>query len=263
MNVVILTSSIKGTASHHLEYLLKSEKINIAMVIYSKGEIKNKKKYYKNKIKKLFKIGLFGALNGIRMRKWYGIDTEAYLHIENLEKICSKNQIAFKEVPSINCEETISYFKEANTDIGLSLGNGYIGSKIFTIPKFGMLNIHHEELPKYQNAQSIIWQIYNGSKHTAYTIHKIDKHIDTGEILLQEKIPIHFRGSLSDTIAYNYAQLWEASAKGFKMVLENFEMYYKNATTQGEGDSYTTPKYLEFQRINRQFIKLKKESKSV
>ena len=257
MDVIILASSLKGIAAHHLNYLLKSDKINITMIIHSKGEIKKKHTHYKRKFKKMLKIGVIGALNGIRMRKWYSQDTTLYLKYNSLDKICSDNLIPYKSTPIINCKKTISFFKEANADIGLSLGNGYIGRKVFEIPKYGMINIHHEELPLYQNAQSIIWQIYNGSINTGYTIHKIDKHVDTGEILFQERVPIYFRKTLADTVAYTYSLQWEASAKGLVKVLENIDYYFNNASSQGKGKSYTTPSLFEFLRMKKQFKRLK------
>ena len=122
-----------------------------------------------------------------------------------------------------------------------------------------MLNIHHEILPQYQNAQSIIWELYNGSAETGYTIHKIDKQIDTGEIVLQEKIPIVFRETLSDTVSFNYARLFDASVQGMVHIFENFEQYYLNAKPQGKGGHYTTPSLLQFLKIKLQFKKLKKE----
>ena len=260
MNIIILTSSLQGLGSHQLKRILQSDTINVKMIVVSKGEIRNKKRYAKRKIRKILKIGIFGALNGFRMRKWYSTESiGCYLDdIEPLDKICSDSNIPFKTTPTINCQQTISIFREANADLGLSLGNGYIGSKVFMIPKLGMINIHHEELPDYQNAQSIIWQIFNHSSFTGYTIHKIDKHIDTGEILYKEKIPIVFRNNLSDTVSYNCARLWERSALGFVKLLENFSFYFEHSVPQKNGNSYTTPSLFQYMKIVRQFKKMRK-----
>jgi methionyl-tRNA formyltransferase len=78
MKIVILTSSTHGTAAHHLPYLIESGSCEIAMVILNDGVILNKDKYYKNKIRKILKIGILGALNGIRMRKWFNQDITEY-----------------------------------------------------------------------------------------------------------------------------------------------------------------------------------------
>jgi methionyl-tRNA formyltransferase len=257
MDIIILTSSKKGSAAYHLEELLKSNKIKIKAVILNQGEIKDKKKYYIRKLKKILKIGIFGAINGIRIRKWYSIGISKYLTVRQIDEICLENNIVFRTTPTINCEQTIAFFKDASPDLGLSLGNGFIGSKIFKIPKYGIINIHHEELPAYQNAQSIIWQLYNYSSFTAFTIHKIDQHIDTGEILYQEKIPITFHDTLAETVSHSYANLWENSAKGLIKVLENFKTFYENGKAQSHGASYTTPKMFQFLRISKNFKKLK------
>jgi len=257
MKVAILTTSPYGTTGHHLPVLFQCKSIEIVMVIVSGSVTPNKRKKYIRIAKKILKIGIGGALNGVRMRKWYSEDIKKYCAIENAEEFCASHGIQFRRVPFTNSTDTQKLFKEANVDIGLSLGNGYISSKIFNIPKYGMLNIHHEILPDYQNAQSIIWQLYNGSTETGYTIHQIDKHIDTGNILLQQKLNIVFRNTLADTVAYNYAKLYDASAVGLVTLLENFDQYFFAASPQTKGNTYTTPSFWQFRKITKQFIKLK------
>ncbi len=258
MNLIILVSSLKGSGAFQLEKLIKVDEIDIKMVLFNRGQVSNKKKYYSRKIKKVFKIGMLGAFNGIRIRKWYSEGADKYLDIRSIKEICLDNNILFNETTSINCGETIRYFKEAEADLGLSLGNGYIGSRIFNIPKYGMINIHHEELPNYQNSQSIIWQIYNNSSYSGYTIHKIDKHIDTGKILLKERIPLVFRATLEDTVSYNYVRLWEKSSIGLIKLLCNFDYYLENSISQEKGTSYTTPSISQFVKMKINFKKMKK-----
>lgn len=258
MKIIILTSSNRGTAAHHLPYLIENKSCEISMVILNDGVITNKNKYYKNKIRKTIKIGLLGAMNGIRMRKWFNQDMTEYKKIGDIEEICKNNKIPFFRTQSINSQNTIQLFKNANADLGLSLGNGYIGQKIFSIPRYGMINIHHEILPDYQNAQSIIWQIHNMSAMTGYTIHKIDRHIDTGEILFQKYIPISFENSLRQTIAKTSVFLLEASANGLLEVLTDFDNLYKSARPQGNGKSYTTPSIWQYIRIYINYKKIKK-----
>lgn len=258
IEVVILTSSRQGFASVQLVELVKSEKIIVKAVVLSEGIIVNKKNYFKKKIVKMSKIGIFGALNGIRMRKWYSTCVYKYLDVPTIERLCKEHNIPLRVTPNINSLQTVEYFRNANADIGLSLGNGYIEEKVFSIPKFGMINIHHEELPAYQNAQSIIWQLYNNSPSAGYTIHKIDKHIDTGEILFKEVVPITIKQNLKSTVSFNYSVLWKKSSEGLVKVLENFETYFENSICQGQGKSYTTPSLKQYLRILRNFNKMRK-----
>lgn len=258
MKVVILTSSKFGTAGNHLPFLIESKTCEISMVILNQGVKNNKFKFYKSKISKILKIGILGAINGIRMRKWFNVSTPSLKKIRSIEDICLEHKIPFFETPMINCNTTRELFSKADADLGISLGNSYIGQKVFSIPKHGMINIHHEILPAYQNAQSIIWQLYNGSKETGYTIHKIDKNIDTGAILYQQFVPIQFLETLPQTISKTSELLLEESCKGLIYCIKNFESLYGNSKPQGSGKSYTTPTFRQYLRIKKNFKKLKK-----
>ncbi len=257
MKIAILSTSPYGTLGHHLPSLFQCKDIEVAMVIVAPGLVASKSKRYKRLFKKILKIGVLGAMNGVKMRKWYTEDIKQYTDIANAETFCKEHNIAFAKAPSTNSPETQHLLRESGAEVALSLGNGYINQKVFSIPRYGMVNIHHEVLPQYQNAQSIIWEIYNGSTDTGYTIHKINKEIDKGEVLYQEKLPIVFRDTLADTVAFNYARLFDASAKGLVKLLSHFDEYYSNAKPQGKGTSYTTPSYRQFMKIEQQFKKLK------
>lgn len=260
MKILILTSSQRGSAAHHLPYLAEHDGCEIVSVILSKGNQGNSKKFYKRKLKKMMKVGPLGTLNGLRMRKWYREDLREKLSTKTIQEHCEAYGVSLFETPAINCARTRELFREAKAGIGLSLGNGYIKEDVFSIPKHGMLNIHHELLPEYQNAQSIIWQLYNKSRYSGYTIHKINKHIDAGEILLREKVPIVFEDTLGETVTHTLAKLLQQSAQGLTKVLDNFEKYYDAAEPQGKGRSYTTPTLWEFLRIHKNYRLLKDET---
>lgn len=261
MKVLILTSFADGIASHHLPILLESRCCEITAVVLSQGIILNKKQYYLKKLSKLLKVGILGAVNGIRMRKWYSTSEFPDQKIKNLEDVCKENKIPFYLTPSTNCLKTIEIFRQADADLGVSLGNGYISEKVFNIPRMGMINIHHEILPEYQNAQSIIWQIFNNSTNTGYTIHKIDKHIDTGNILYQEQVPIVFKHTLASTVSSTMSILFNSSARGLVYVIQNFAHLTENPLVQTGGSSYTTPSIYQYFRIWRNFKKLKNKLK--
>ena len=145
MRIIVLTSSTYGTASRVLPALRKNTEIDIAKVILVEGRSPDRKKTLKRKVKKLFRIGLLGAINGIRMREWYS-DKDA----EDLELLCNTLGLKLERTPFINCETTRQLFRDADADLGLSLGNGYIPESIFAIPKHGMLNLHSEILPQFR-----------------------------------------------------------------------------------------------------------------
>jgi len=65
-----------------------------------------------------------------------------------------------------------------------------IPQAIIEIPPLGILNVHASLLPKYRGAAPIQWAIANGETVTGVTIMRIDAGLDTGDILLQEAVPI-------------------------------------------------------------------------
>jgi len=259
MRILVLTSSNTGVAAHAVPLLFKEHDIEIVMVILNEGKVADKKKHYLKKIKKVFKIGLIGALNGIRMRKWFGEEAEKLLPAVNLEAFCRMNDINFERTPAINCDKTRELFKKANVDVGISLGNSFISPSVFSICRYGMINIHGEVLPEYQNAQSVIWQLYNGSSETGLTIHKINENIDRGNILYQEKFTIHFKDTLRETVAFNCAEITQKAATALVKVIKNYTFYDNNSTPQGRGAHYTTPSSKQYKRIKKQFSILKKQ----
>jgi methionyl-tRNA formyltransferase len=62
---------------------------------------------------------------------------------------------------------------------------------ILDLPRFGCLNVHTSLLPKYRGAAPIQRAILNGDSETGVTIMKMDVGLDTGDILTQERTPIH------------------------------------------------------------------------
>ena len=75
---------------------------------------------------------------------------------------------------------------------------------ILALPPKGCINVHGSLLPKYRGAGPIQWAIMNGEAETGITTMLMDEGMDTGAMLLQEKIPIapdETAGSLSPRLA--------------------------------------------------------------
>lgn len=61
---------------------------------------------------------------------------------------------------------------------------------VWNMPPMGTINLHASLLPQYRGAAPINWAVINGEKQTGVTTFKLQHAIDTGNILLQEKINI-------------------------------------------------------------------------
>ena len=58
------------------------------------------------------------------------------------------------------------------------------------MPRLGTFNLHASLLPQYRGAAPINWAVINGDKQTGVTTFFLKHEIDTGNIILQEKISI-------------------------------------------------------------------------
>lgn len=82
--------------------------------------------------------------------------------------------------------------------------------ELLDIPPYGCINVHASLLPKYRGAAPIQAAIINGDKETGVTIQHMAVKLDSGDIILQESIPIaddETGGSLFDKLALLGAKL--------------------------------------------------------
>lgn len=91
----------------------------------------------------------------------------------------------------VNSKESIEKLRGIDPDFIVVAAYGQILSrKVLSIPKYGCINIHASLLPKYRGAAPINWAIINGERETGVTTMKMDRGLDTGDILLQESLKI-------------------------------------------------------------------------
>lgn len=63
-------------------------------------------------------------------------------------------------------------------------------SAVLTLPPLGCINVHGSLLPKYRGAGPIQWAVIRGEQETGITTMLMDEGMDTGDMLLQEKVAI-------------------------------------------------------------------------
>jgi len=88
---------------------------------------------------------------------------------------------------------------------------------VWSLPPMGTINVHGSLLPQYRGAAPINWAVMNGEKETGVTTFKLQHEIDTGNILLQEKITIgedETAGDVHDKMKMVGAELLVKTIKG-------------------------------------------------
>ena len=246
MRFCILTGSEVGGAAAALETLANVDNAELACVILATGQPPKTQRYYKRRLKKIWKIGILGAINGLKLRNWFQHSVE-----RNLRHETERMEVPLYEVPYINHDQTIKILRDAGADLGVSLGNGFIRPEVFSTPPEGMINYHGELLPEYPGAQSIIWPIYFGRSETGFTIHRISKKIDCGNILFCKKFQIKFCKELKDTVSETGKIIHPHMPIAVAHVIANFSALRDSACPNVVQRTFTTPTFKQFLVMKR------------
>lgn len=87
-------------------------------------------------------------------------------------------------------EDFINQLKALKADLQIVVAFRMLPEVVWNMPSMGTINLHGSLLPQYRGAAPINWAIINGEKETGVTTFKLKHNIDTGNILMQEKIQI-------------------------------------------------------------------------
>jgi methionyl-tRNA formyltransferase len=83
-------------------------------------------------------------------------------------------------------EELRSY----NADLQIVVAFRMLPEVVWNMPRLGTFNLHASLLPQYRGAAPINWAVMNGDTETGVTTFMLQHEIDTGNIILQERIAI-------------------------------------------------------------------------
>ncbi|MBN2210653.1 MAG: hypothetical protein JW709_04580 [Sedimentisphaerales bacterium] len=102
-----------------------------------------------------------------------------------------RNNIPYIISPNINTPEVLKAIQKAKPNLIISVSMNQIVKKdILELPPQRCINVHCAPLPRYGGMSPYIWALANNEDHSAATIHYMDEGLDTGDILVQEKIPV-------------------------------------------------------------------------
>ncbi len=89
-------------------------------------------------------------------------------------------------------EHFMAEFKKLGIDVCVVVAYGKIlPTELLQIPKYGMYNVHYSLLPELRGATPVESAILLGKTETGVTVQKIAPKLDTGDIIVQKKLPIN------------------------------------------------------------------------
>ena len=134
-----------------------------------------------------------------------------------VKQFALEHQLPIAQPEKLKSPEFFAQIQAWQPDLQIVVAFRMLPESIWSYPPMGTLNVHGSLLPKYRGAAPINWAIINGEKETGVTTFRLQHAIDTGDILLQERIPISpdmTAGALHDIMMEIGAQTLVTTLKG-------------------------------------------------
>jgi methionyl-tRNA formyltransferase len=107
-----------------------------------------------------------------------------------IKKFAMEKGLKILQPEKLRSPEFLEELKGLKADLQVVVAFRMLPEVVWNMPPMGTINLHASLLPQYRGAAPINWAIINGEKETGATTFKLQHQVDTGNILLQEKISI-------------------------------------------------------------------------
>lgn len=127
-------------------------------------------------------------------------------------------KLGLKVLQPVNLKDSafIEDLKSLKPDLQIVVAFRMLPESVWSLPPKGSFNLHASLLPQYRGAAPINWAIINGETETGVSTFFLKHEIDTGNIILQKKVPIlpdDTAGSVHDKLMMTGADLVVETAK--------------------------------------------------
>lgn len=132
------------------------------------------------------------------------------IHESAVAKYAKKHNLNLLQPPKLKAKSFLQNLEDLKVDIAVVVAFRMLPEEVWKLPRLGTFNLHASLLPQYRGAAPINWAIINGETQSGVTTFMIDEKIDTGNILLQEKVeilPTDNAGNLHDNLMHTGADL--------------------------------------------------------
>ena len=134
------------------------------------------------------------------------------MHLQQsaVKKYAIEHQIPVLQPEKLKNPTFLESLRNCKADLQVVVAFRMLPEVVWNMPTMGTLNVHGSLLPQYRGAAPINWAIINGEIETGVTTFKLKHEIDTGDMLLQQNLPIspdETAGELHDRMKEAGAQL--------------------------------------------------------
>lgn len=141
------------------------------------------------------------------------------INISDVKKYALEHDLPLLQPEKLKNEAFLKDLEALNADVFVVVAFRMLPQVVWAMPKKGTFNLHGSLLPQYRGAAPINWAVMNGDTETGVTTFLIDEKIDTGNILLADKVVI----GENDNVGTIHDQLMEIGAKLVVTTLDGLE----------------------------------------
>ena len=91
---------------------------------------------------------------------------------------------------NLKSQQFLGELQSYDADLQIVVAFRMLPELVWDMPRLGTFNLHASLLPQYRGAAPINWAVMNGDTETGATTFMLKHEIDTGNIILQERMPI-------------------------------------------------------------------------
>ena len=168
-----------------------------------------------------------------------------------VKEVSKKYNIKVFETLKFDDINLISDLKKLNADIFIVVAFKFLPKCIWQIPYLGTINLHTSYLPNYKGAAPINRVIINGESSTGISTFYINEKIDSGKLILREKIEL--KNTTTAAQLYNVMKI-----NGEKILLKTIKKIEENSLkdlniSSSEKNNYASKISKECCKINWNF----------
>ncbi len=167
----------------------------------------------------------------------------SFIWTSKSEEYYSCNESEFKNkakdldcifINSYSIKKNFKLIKKTNTDVVISMNfNNLISKEFLNFFKFGILNAHYGDLPKYKGNACPNWAILNNEKKIGLSIHKMSENLDSGPIYKKDFLRINKETYINDIYSWGESKIPS-------MFLESLDLIKKGVKPKPQSRKFKT-----------------------
>ncbi len=127
-----------------------------------------------------------------------------------VKRLALERDLPLLQPERLRDEDFLINLKMWDADVQVVVAFRMLPEVVWNMPRLGTVNLHASLLPQYRGAAPINWAIINGETETGVTTFFLKHEIDTGDMVLQRRVPItpdETAGTLHDKLMREGAEL--------------------------------------------------------